>query len=364
MLGGFVRNIVLALSLTVSLAGCAYRPVVVQNEPDFTPLPLTVRLLPPENRLLRFLTSEPAYVAIFEVAPDRGVSLIYPRSFEEPAPVSPAGLNLEFLPWRVEGRWYYASAPYYSAVSTFTQPTYLYMIASKSPLRVDDIQRSPATLRSAMGWRSFLATNLSATLDDIERMVVGSLPEDEWSSDLYIIWPDVPNDRPWHTQYAFVSCDDGRMVLVPLGWNIPACPGTRNLAQATKPTTPPTTPPETEPDSSSSGGPQIPGKAGGGRGRPVPRAVDALPAGSVRDRLSDYEPGRRGTGADRPDRVARAPGGDQPRREAPEPRPAPAPRQETPRPEPTPRAEPERREPRPAAPTPSEPAEPKPAGKP
>ncbi|MBA3579248.1 MAG: hypothetical protein H0W42_04610 [Gemmatimonadaceae bacterium] len=359
-----MRKILLALSLAGSTAACAHKPVPVQNASEvWAPEPLAVRLLPPENGMLRFLTSEPAYVAVFEVAPDRGISMLYPRSGDPR--VAAAGVNTTFFSSHVEGRWYYADAQYYSTASTFGKPKYLYIIASRSPLRIADIQLSPASLRSAMGWRSFLAMDISGTLDDLERIVVGSLDDEEWSSDLYVVWPDMPRDQPWHAQYAFMSCPDGRMVLVPFGWNIPACPGTRNLAQATKPAAPPGTPPETILDSGSRGVPETPGRGGGGiNRRAVPRAVDAQPADSriYRARADDVR--RPGAGADRTDRVGPAAAGGQPRREMPESRPAPAPRQETPRSEPTPRAEPPRSEPAPSAPAPRKPSEPRPAEKP
>ena len=356
-----MHRIALALSLVISGAGCAYRPIPIED--DFqpaTPGPLSVRMLPPDNGMLRFLTSEPAYVAVFEIVPDHGVSMLYP-AFNDTR-VSAVGLNTAFIPSHVIGRSYYASTQYYNAAASLSKPTYLYVIASKSPLPVREIQRSPVSVRATLGWRSFLAHDLSGTLDDIERLVAGSLPEDDWSSDLYVVWPDVRSDLPWQMQYAFVPCADGRIVLVPLGWNIAACPGTTNLAQATKPSSPgtkPPTPPGTIPDSTDS--PDVPIRVGGGmKGGPV-RPVDRLPVD-----LSVMRPGNGDRGEARPPvrEPVRPPEG------RPTPGPVPAstppraepPRSEPPRSEP-PRAEPSRPTPAPN-PSPSEPAERKPAEKP
>lgn len=357
-----MHRIAIALCLGMSVAACAHRPIPVENGFETTaPAPLAVRLLPPQDGTLRFLTSEPAYVAIFEIVPDFGISMLYPRSGEPR--VSAAGLNTTFMPSYVTGRSYYENAPYYFAVSSFRKPKYLYVIASRSPLPVADILVSPQSLRQTLGWRWFVANDLSGTLDAIERLVAGSLPEDEWSSDLYVIWPDVPSDLPWHAQYAFLACDDGRMVLVPLSWNVPACPGTRNLAQATKPSTPPGIIPE--PDTT--GAPEVPGRAGGGikRGGPA-RPVDRIPGDSPIARLGDLEQAERRPPVREPYRPPEgrpapgpAPAQNPPRTEPPRAEP---PRSEPPRSEP-PRAEPRQRDPAPA-PSPSEPAERRPAEKP
>lgn len=358
-----MRKTLLLGLLAAATAACAYRPPPTSVQPAAYDDALAVRLLPPQDGFLRFLTSEPAHVAVFEIAPDRGVSLLYPQFREESARVSRVGANVEFLPWRVQGRWFYASTPFYPSFAALSRPTYLYIIASKSPLRVEDIRLQPAKLRSAMGWRSFLASDLSGTLDDLERLVVPEIAGDDWSSDLYIIWPEVPLHQPWQTRYVFFNCPDGRTVVLPLGWNIDACPGARNLAQATKPAEPPGpgSPPGTIPETDSTGIPLKPpaDPTDMNPRQPVaPPAIGVMPldgATITRLRLDGAAPSRRA-----PTRAADAQ--PQPRAEAPRPAPArPAP---APRPEPTPRAEPQRSEPRSPAPAPREPAEPKEPAKP
>lgn len=351
-----MRKRLLLLAFASAIAGCAYRPAADGFQPAGAD-PLAVRLLPPQDGFLRFLTSEPAHVAVFEIAPDRGVSLLYPQLREESARVTRTGVNVEFLPWRAQGRWFYASAPFYPSFAALSRPTYLYIIASKTPLRIEDIRLQPARLRSALGWRSFLASDLSGTLDDLERLAVADVGSDDWNSDLYIIWPEVPLNQPWQTRYVFFNCPDGRTVVLPLGWNVDACPGARNLAQATKPASPPTDPagpPQTLPETDSTGiplkRPPEPGDTKPHQPNP-PAAVGAMP----RDRATIAHP-RVG---DTQSRAA------PPRADAPPPRKIdrePAPRAE-PRPAPAPRAEPQpappRAEPSPAPAQPSEPATPK-----
>lgn len=353
-----MRKTLLLGILATATAACAYRPPATSFQPTAYDGALEVRLLPPQDGFLRFLTNEPAHVAVFEIAPDRGVSLLYPQFREESARVSRVGANVEFLPWRAQGRWFYASTPFYPSFAALSRPTYLYIIASKSPLRVEDIRLQPAKLRSALGWRSFLASDLSGTLDDLEGLVVPELAGDDWSSDLYIIWPELPLDQPWQTRYVFVNCPDGRTVVLPLGWNIDACPGARNLAQATKPAPPaaPGLPPGTVPETDSTGIPlkPRPDPTDTKPQQPVaPPAIGVMPNNErlvTRPRSDGAAPSRRP-----PARAADAP--PRPRAEAP--RPAPAPRLE-----PTPRAEPQRSEPSPPAPAPREPAAPKEPAKP
>lgn len=350
-----MRKTLLLVLLATATAACAYRPPPSPFSPDAFDDALAVRLLPPEGGFLRFVTTAPAHVAVFEIAPDRGVSLLYPQFREESARVSRVGANAEFLPWRAQGRWFYASTPFYPSFAALSRPTYLYIIASKSPLRVEDIRLQPARLRAAMGWRSFLASDLSGTLDDLERLVVPEIAGDDWSSDLYIVWPEVPLNQPWQTRYVFINCPDGRTVVVPLGWNIDACPGARNLAQATKPTTP-DSPPGTIPETDSTGIPLTPpsGPADATPRQPVaPPAVGLMPrdeATITRLRFDGAVPARQA-----PTRAADAP--PPPRAEAP--RPAPAPR-----PDPAPKVEAVRSEPRPPSPAPREPADPKEPAKP
>lgn len=350
-----MRRTVLLLSLLALVAACANRPGPDGFQALGSP-PIEVRLLPPQGGLLRFLTSEPAYVTVFEVAPDRGISLLYPQYGEQQERVTRTGANVEFLPWRVQGRMFYASTPYYSAFATLNRPTYLYIIASRSPLRTENIRLSPASLRSAMGWRSFLASDLSGTLDDLERLVVGDIADEEWSSDLYVIWPEMPLDQPWATRYAFFNCPDGRTVVLPLGWNVEACPGTRNLAQATRPQPPetdPADPPGTLPETDSTGTPvkRQPQPGNTNPHQPLPPAtVGALPS----DRATIVRPPVEGAAPSRP----ASPRADASQRKI---ETEPAPRAE-PRPVSQPRSEPQpapsRADPRPA------PAEPRPAAEP
>lgn len=334
-----MRKPLLLLSLLTLLAGCAHRPVA-DVFPSSTVDPVAVRLLPPEGGFLRFLTSEPGHVAIFEIAPDRGVSMLYPQFREESDRVSRAGVNVEFLPWRPQGRWFYASTAFYPSFAARTRPTYLYIIASRSPLRIEDIRLQPSRLRSSLGWHSFLASDLSGTLDDLESLVVGDIANEDWSSDLYVIWPEVPLDQPWQTRYVFINCPDGRTAVLPLGWNINACPGTSNLAQATKPATPPANPdsPPGLPETDSTGIPVKP------RSEPtdtkphrpdVPRAIGAIPkdamgAPRIHEAPRSLPVPDRGASAPPPIRV------DVPR-PAPEPRSAPASMPAAPRVEPQPR---------------------------
>lgn len=351
-----MRKTLLLGFLAAATGACAYTPPPAHLQDPAYYDALEVRLLPPQDGFLRFVTSERAHVAVFEIAPDRGVSMLYPQLRVESARVSRVGTNVEFLPWRAQGRWFYASTPFYPSFAELGRPTYLYIIASKSPLQVEDIRLRPARLRSAMGWRSFLASDLSGTLDDLERLVVPEIAGDDWSSDLYIIWPEAPLRQPWQTRYVFMNCPDGRTVVVPLGWNINACPGARNLAQATKPAAPqaPNSPPGAVPETDSTG---IPLRRPPDATDTKPRQPVAPPA--VASMPSDWKTGSRaGFESAAPSRRAPARAADAPpRRRAEAPRPTAAP--PVPRKEPASTPAPQRNEPKPAPAEPREPVTPK-----
>lgn len=169
----------LAVAVPIAL-GCARQSVPqapVQQAGD----ELEVRLYPATAATeLQYFLSEPAYITLFALAPDGHARLVYPY-YREKQTLSVPGLN----PLRPRGTvppLFYASArPSYVAAG---QQHYLYLIASRSPLRLDVIERSLKIVP-----RTFLAENISESLDRLESLAVGSLPEEEWSSALLTVFP-------------------------------------------------------------------------------------------------------------------------------------------------------------------------------
>ncbi|MCR4338315.1 MAG: hypothetical protein NUW01_00350, partial [Gemmatimonadaceae bacterium] len=172
------RLMILTAALPIAL-GCAPQPmprtaIAPSDEP------MEVRLFLTGTGALNFYVSEPAYVALFEVRPDRA-SLLFPN-YEEETQIARAGVNVV----RLSGarRAYSPPVASYSGFRPF-QPRYFYMIASKSPLRLDGIRLS-MTKQS----QPFSTTGLSGMVSYLAASAASGMPDKEWSAHLYAIWPE------------------------------------------------------------------------------------------------------------------------------------------------------------------------------
>jgi hypothetical protein len=204
------RPISLLLSI-VTLAACAGHAPRPSAAGPRDSGPLAARLLPPDHRTLNFILSEPAYVTIFEIVPGRGVSVVYPAPFDVGASRAlGAGSHAVFaVPYNV-GRWFYSDTPVAPS-----SPTFLYMIASREPLRIDEVLRNPAALRRTVGFVSFTQSNEQRTMDALDaRFVPRALDDDAWTSDWIALWPEPALDRPPVDARLLVpSCADVMVVV-------------------------------------------------------------------------------------------------------------------------------------------------------
>lgn len=174
-------RLVAIVALTISGAvGCAQPPV---TEAPVAPegAELQVRLYPAiAGSEMKYYVSEPAFITLFELAPDGRARLIYPY-YREKQTRSVAGLS----PLRPRGDvpplFYDSTRPSFYVYAS--HPTYLYLIASRSPLPLETIERSLRIVPA-----SFSAADISENLDRLEKLVVGGLPDDEWSSALLPIF--------------------------------------------------------------------------------------------------------------------------------------------------------------------------------
>jgi hypothetical protein len=142
--------------------------------------PMEVRLFLTGTGALNFFVSQPAHVALFEVGPDRA-RLLFPN-YEEETRIARPGVNVVRL-----GGARRAFSPAVSSYSGFgpLQPRYFYMIASKSPLRLDDIR-----LAMARWVRPFGTTGVPGMISYLEASATGGTPDKDWSAHLYTIWPE------------------------------------------------------------------------------------------------------------------------------------------------------------------------------
>ena len=206
----------LSIALLASLlAACAGRVPLVATSNGVAPAepgPLVARLLPPTGRTLWLQLSEPAYVTVFEIVPGRGTSIVYPAAYDAAAtkPLSAGSHFVNAVPVNV-GRWFYENVP-----AAQPGPTYLYLVASRKPLRTAEVLREPARLRRVVGFASFSRADGMRMMDVLdERFVPAHLSDDDWTSDWLAIWPDPLREsrRMESAALHVVQCGDGHVYV-------------------------------------------------------------------------------------------------------------------------------------------------------
>lgn len=150
--------------------------------------PLEVRLFAPTGDALNYSLSEPAYVAIFSVTRGHGIGLVYPFLDSQEEHRGHAGLNQEVLHRGTAGQGTGASAEQLQAL--FGRPDAYVIIASKEPLRVEGMARSPFLLRDLIGAEAFRAATVADAQAALEALLVTGLADADWASDLHLILSD------------------------------------------------------------------------------------------------------------------------------------------------------------------------------
>jgi hypothetical protein len=206
-----VRRIA-TLVAVFALAACAPGTVIVVREPAPPPPPPRPRIEPLEISLARPIrghlivqTNRPAYVALFEIVPDRGVALLAPANPHQRTWML-VGLNWVPVSWSVH------SALYYGRPSTTAVPArWVYAIASDEPLRLPDEAFHAGYLRHVLG-PAYRATNPYVTMRAISRAFVSSVVDEAWAEDAYAIAATHASD-PYRT--VRIYCANRTMYEVP-----------------------------------------------------------------------------------------------------------------------------------------------------
>jgi hypothetical protein len=201
-----------ALALTAACAGTT----PVASTAGELEAPLAARLLSPDYGVLRFSTSRPAYVAVFEVIPGRGSALIYPTAGWQDGRVD--GYTQAHLAGYIPGRDYYSNT--YLTRFGQLEPRYLYMIASERPLRLERLQSSPSSLYRQLGYSRFIGSSFSQTAREIARAVVPQYDSEDWVTDYYMIVPDARTPIRSASVVA-IRCADGSVRYVNPDFVIP-----------------------------------------------------------------------------------------------------------------------------------------------
>jgi hypothetical protein len=169
----------------VGVAACG-PTYVVQSTPQPAPQrvpvpprvePLAVNIVRPDDGRVLIQTSRPAYVAVFEIVPGRGVSLVYPRPYR-PRDVMLTGLN-----W-VDVNWTIGTGDDRRFASNETR--YIYTVASDTPLRISDADYDREYLQRELG-PAYWSSSPTITVRAISREFVRSQPDEWWGEDMYSV---------------------------------------------------------------------------------------------------------------------------------------------------------------------------------
>lgn len=131
--------------VTAALCGCATAPRVQDAEPAPPPaLRVWIGFPIGSSRVHPIFTNREAYVAMFEIIPGRGATMVYPVNGREAFASDAHYANLAVQP----GRMFYHTDPFGHAAF---QPRYYYAIASAAPLNLSRLQTSLGATRRVLG---------------------------------------------------------------------------------------------------------------------------------------------------------------------------------------------------------------------
>ncbi len=185
---------------------------------------VTVKLLRPSpatREPLRYVLSEPAYIAVFVVVPGSGVRLLYPEVDQS---------RLQYAGYHSEPLFgaHFDDDIYNVVLGPGTGgPSYLYIVASRYPLDVGRFVHRPSRLATTVGYKSARSFNPDVAMDALLNRVVSLGGSDSWDADVYMLWVDQPrfyaNGSVWGFQDIY--CASGFVMRVPAFYPFRGCPG-------------------------------------------------------------------------------------------------------------------------------------------
>lgn len=291
----------LALMLLASVGACMAPTPQLAAAPE-SMAPLDARIFPPYNGQVAFSVNKAAHVALFEIVPGRGVSLLYPTAGSGFTQVRQNWVPLQYSPQR----WLYASnsfsdpAPgqwsgydygygtgYYAPMSTrgmqrTTSPRYLFLVASEEPIEIEQFQRSLGALRQFLGPNRYQSYHPYDVMESLAYAIVPYTGDEQWVTDVFVDWGYdwgygyTPGTMAAMASWQLIGCADGSVGLaqwVPgWGYGTTSCVPNRQQTPVT-PVTPgdPDVPPVWNPNGrgrASGAGEEGRGRAGAGSARP------------------------------------------------------------------------------------------------
>jgi hypothetical protein len=161
-----------AFSLLAALSACASAP------PAATGGPLKAELTEDEFGARVSLTA-PAYVALFHITPGAGTTLIYPRDEADP-PQLRAGSTVIVPRTTTRG----------ARALRGQGNTYLYLVASRDPLEVEQFQTGDRDVREVIGSENATSHDLQVVMSslDVALMSTDATVAGPWTSDVLTPW--------------------------------------------------------------------------------------------------------------------------------------------------------------------------------
>lgn len=236
-----IRLLMLAVAAG-ALAGCASNPPVEGVEPAGPP-PMRVWMGYPVGSSSRvpIVVNREAYVAMFEIIPGRGATMLYPRAGPMPFASEAHYADLRMQP----GRMFYHSDPF--GYAGF-QPRYYYAVASAAPLNLARLRSSLGATHRVLG-RMYASYRPYDVIDRLTELVVPMQADEDWATDLFVDWP-MPLPPRSFLAHRFVRCANGKLIVVAGDYPYFGCPGDARPVVVASSATPPTNlppPPEVPP---------------------------------------------------------------------------------------------------------------------
>lgn len=195
----------LLVALSVVGAAACGPTYVVQSPPGSVPQrapepprmpPMEVSIVRADENRVLIQTSRQAYIAVFEVVPGRGVSLVYPASLR-PRNVQQTGLTWVNVYWTMR--------PDYRFTSSDTR--FIYAVASDTPLRLDDDDYDARHMQRALG-SAYWSSSPNVAVRAIAREFVRAQPDEWWGEDMTSM-PLMSGRITAAIRLARVFCPDG-----------------------------------------------------------------------------------------------------------------------------------------------------------
>ena len=253
-----MRTSLRSLLAIAALAACGPGTVIVVREPVSNPrpapapapapapTPAPIRLSPlevdigrPHRGQLLVQTNRPAYVALFEIIPGQGVTLVHPSSARERRFMVSGPRRMPV--WFDEAR----VTPAASRGPAREPVRYIYALASDEPLRITDEAFLAGYMRRVLGPITYRGEHPYSTMRAIASRFAPSVADEKWAEDA-IVLDGGRRGEPQHV--ARVYCPGGVVMEVPeeladRAW----CPGRRGNAPGS--TAPADDPAPVKPDS-------------------------------------------------------------------------------------------------------------------